>query len=206
MFFKTDHHWKPQSGLWAAQEICKTLNSEFGFSIDTDILNLENFSTTVYENIFLGSQGKRVGKFYASVDDFPLVLPSFETDLTNYVLRENGLEQNLKGSFEETLIFKDHLEPVDYFEKSSYSAYTGGDFPLNIITNNKLKNKRIVFLRDSFACVTTPFLSLAACNELHTIDPRYYKGSIREYIEKLNPDIVITMYSSRTIGIIYNIQ
>ncbi|NLB36604.1 MAG: hypothetical protein GX824_04795, partial [Clostridiales bacterium] len=195
LFFATDHHWKPTAGLWATREICKKLNSDFGFSIDTSILEDDKFSSTVYENIFLGSQGKRVGKYYAGTDNFTLLLPKYETSISHYMLRKNGTQKKRSGDFENSMIFKANLEPVDYFKKNTYATYSGGDYQLEIIKNYNLKGKKIVLLRDSFSCVVSPFLSLAACRELHTIDPRHYEGSIKEYIEKVNPDIVISLHN-----------
>jgi len=195
MFFNTDHHWKPAAGLWAAREICKKLNSNFGFSIDTSVLDSDKFTSTVYKDAFLGSEGKRIGKYYAGVDDIELLIPKYETSLTNYIVKKNGAQLTRKGSFENTLISKVNLEPVDYYNKNPYAAYTGGDYPLEVIINKSINGKKIVFFRDSFSCVVTPFLSLAACNELHIIDPRYYKGSVRDYIDKVNPDIVISLHN-----------
>ena len=32
-FFNTDHHWKPSTGLWATEEICKKLNMNYDFTV-----------------------------------------------------------------------------------------------------------------------------------------------------------------------------
>jgi len=195
MFFATDHHWRPEAGLWATKEICKELNNNYGFSIDTKLLDKENYEVTCYKDLFLGSRGKRVGQYYAGVDDFTIIVPKFKTSFDTRILRRNGSKSHRKGSFKKTFIVKANLKK-DYYNINTYAAYTGGDYPLQVIKNKKNHSgKKIVFLRDSFSCVVTPYFSLAACSELHVIDPRHYKKSIRDYINKVDPDIVISLHN-----------
>ena len=51
-FFRTDHHWLPQTGLWAAGEIAGALG------LERDTLQPERYSTETYPDLFLGSEGK----------------------------------------------------------------------------------------------------------------------------------------------------
>lgn len=195
LFFKTDHHWKPETGLWAAKKISAKLNRSFGFQIDTALLDKDRFVETIYKNQFLGSMGKRVGRYYAGVDDFSLFLPSYHTDMSNAVTRAAGNSFTKQGSFEQTFIFGENLSKVDLFKMNTFVAYTGGDYPISVCKNNLIAGKKILVLRDSYSCVVTPFLSLAACQELHIIDPRLYKDSISGYIKDINPDIVLLLYN-----------
>ncbi|MDR2393356.1 MAG: hypothetical protein LBD93_04285 [Treponema sp.] len=48
-------------------------------------------------------------------------------------------------------------------------------------------------IKDSFANVVSPFLSMGV-GDLHILDLRYFNGSIRTYIEKNRPAMVIVMY------------
>ena len=54
---------------------------------------------------------------------------------------------------------------------------------------------RIMLLRDSYACVLTPFLALD-CGELITIDLRYFNDDLLTYVDWLEPDLVIVMYTA----------
>ena len=58
-FFITDHHWKPQAGLWAARKIGEYLNIKFDYKIPVELLNDKNFIIKDFQNIFFGSQGKK---------------------------------------------------------------------------------------------------------------------------------------------------
>lgn len=193
LFFKTDHHWKPETGLWAAHKIAGRLNSDYGFNIDTSLLEKDGFAVTTYKDHFLGSMGKRMGRYYAGTDDFSLLLPRYETDMSCHYHRVNGKTFERSGNFEDTWIFRDNLKK-DYFESNTYVTYSGGDFPLMTFRNNRIAGKKILVLRDSYSCVLTPFLSLAACAEMHIIDPRHYKDSIMGYVEDFKPDVVLMLY------------
>ena len=88
----------------------------------------------------------------------------------------------------------------DYYHKNPYASYSGGDFRLQIFTNNlNPKGKKMLLIRDSFACVVAPFLSLQT-SALHICDLRDFKSfvgdriNMEEYIRKIQPDYVIVLY------------
>lgn len=41
LFFKTDHHWLPITGLWAAGKIMDHLNGAYGWHMDTSLTDIE---------------------------------------------------------------------------------------------------------------------------------------------------------------------
>ncbi len=191
LFFRTDHHWKPQTGLWASGRICGKLNEDFGFDIDTALLKPDSFESREFENCFLGSLGKRVGRYYAGTEDFTVLLPKYKTAMRGQLYGSDGSIETVKGEFEEVMIDYSKIEPVDYFDQFVYNYYAGGDMPLSVFTNKNAGTKTILLVRDSFSCVLTPFLSLAACAQIHSLDPRDYDHSVTDYIHMVNPDLVI---------------
>lgn len=58
MFFRTDHHWTPDSGKWAAQAIAEKLNEDYDYDIDVTLYDDSNYIYTEYKNAWLGEQGK----------------------------------------------------------------------------------------------------------------------------------------------------
>ena len=191
LFFNTDHHWTPATALWAAQTVSKYLNDKYNYNIDLSLLDKSQFNSTVYENIFLGSQGKKVGPLYGGVDDFELLTPKYDTDFNFLFLRLNKKEQTRSGSFEDALLFKQNLVK-DYFNVSVYATYSGGDYLKTCFTNNNMNSgKKILLVRDSFSGTFAPFFALAACDKLYTVDTRRYKDSLVDYIDEVEPDIVI---------------
>ncbi|MBR5537655.1 MAG: hypothetical protein IKU58_07115 [Clostridia bacterium] len=190
-YFHTDHHWLPETGLWAAGEIAGALG------LDTDLLEPENYTVTGYDDLFLGSEGKKVGRYFTplGLDDFSVITPNFDTCLT-----VNDYTGNRTGAFTETLLVQKNLHTEDPYLANPYVVYTGGDYPLQKVENHRSdQGERILVIRDSYACAVTPFLSLAA-DEVRTVDVRYWAGtqeadSILEYVRVWQPDKVVVLYA-----------
>lgn len=198
-FFYTDHHWKPNTGLIASKTICEELGSRYGFEYYDEYTDIQNYNIENYPDFFLGSYGKKVGTYFSwyGADDFELITPKFRTDLIEEQPLKNEIRQ---GSFEDTVLFLDNMKK-DYYNVTPYATYSGGDFRLQIIKNNlNPDGKKILLIRDSFAGVVSPFLSLQT-SELHICDMRnfeYFVGdkiNVEDYIKKIKPDYVIVLYS-----------
>lgn len=198
-FFVTDHHWKPLSGFVAATSICQKLNSQYGFEYESAYIDIDNYNIDHSSDLFLGSYGKKVGTFFTwqGADDFDLITPKFNTSMTE----EQPFKEKVRnGSFKDTVLYMENMKK-DYYNVNTYATYSGGDFRLQIIKNNNNPNgKKALLIRDSYACVVAPFLSLQF-SELHICDVRnydYYVGdkiNVEEYIKNINPDYVMVLYS-----------
>lgn len=81
LFYRTDHHWKGESGLWAAQHILEQLQERYGYDVNASILDSELFEKVVYPESFLGSQGNK--QILVERDDLSLLYPIYTTAL-NY--------------------------------------------------------------------------------------------------------------------------
>jgi hypothetical protein len=194
-FYRTDHHWKAETGLWCAGVLAQKFERDYGFVYDKSLLNADNYTFEVLEDYFLGSQGKRVGTLFGGVDDFTVIHPNFETNYETDTLTSNGWEYRT-GTLKETAYETKWIEKRDYFELSPYSMYSNGDNAIQIIRNNNAVNdKKILVVRKSFACVVTPFLALSA-KESRTIDlrPANRIPNLYDYIDEYNPDLVLFMW------------
>lgn len=193
-FFNTDHHWTPEGAFLGFQQIAARLESGYNFPIDSKVPDRARYETTLYPALFLGSQGKRVGPWYAGKDDFNLLLPREATDGYTFEIPHKGVTRS--GSFEDAFLFREMLDGGSPYTANPYAAYTGGDYPLSIAKNqNSPGGKKILLLRQSFSCALAPFLS-RACSQLDIIDPRYYEGSIREYAAGARPDLILIVYAA----------
>lgn len=201
LYFNTDHHWRPYTGFVAASSICEELNRRYGFEYNKDYADINNYNIETYDNLFLGSHGKKTGRFFTPLgaDEFDLITPKFET---SYIQEQPFKKDKARteGSFDETVIFKKFLEK-DYYSMNTYVVYSGGDIKLQIMKNQlNPDGKKILLVRDSFACITAPFLSLQT-SELHLCDMRNFnksagkKVNVEEYIKEISPDYVILLYS-----------
>jgi hypothetical protein len=197
-YFMTDHHWIPETGFWATEKICSTLQDTYGFEYNEYFTDLGNYNTNVYPNWFLGSLGKKVGRYFTAggPDDITLITPKFETNFTE--------SQPLKGTertgrFEETVLDMNLMQTKNHYGSWTYATYGGGDFRQQIVKNHlNPEGDTILIVRDSYAGVVTPFLSLNA-GELHIVDVRDFIPSepidVYEYIEEISPDYVLVLYS-----------
>ena len=197
-FFITDHHWIPEMGLWASNEICEYIKSNYDFVYDTALLDNMNYKMEIYEDFFLGSQGKKAGRYFTSLglDDITLIEPKFSTSLT--VSDSDGIRT---GSFTETVFQKKYFDDSNLYQCNPYIAYSGGDYPIQEIVNHMSEenDKKMLLFRDSFGGVVSPFLSLTV-ESLTTIDMRHWKGTksvntVEEYIRQEKPDYILILYS-----------
>lgn len=195
MFYKTDHHWKAEAGLWAAGEITKFLSTlDDDFAVESSLLDPSNYGYEVHDNIFLGSAGKRVGEIYAGMDDFTVITPVFETDLS--FSRDNG-EVVCEGCFSDVFIDRDVLYSNNRLTSNTYSTYLGRSFSQIRILNQKttsISPKKILLIRDSFSDVLIPFISLGYA-QVDALDLRSFTGNLMDYIDECSPDIVLVVYN-----------
>lgn len=193
MFFKTDHHWTPKAGLWAFGKIAEELNLNYGFDIDKNLWDKDNYNIKTYEKCFLGSQGKRTGIYYGGLDDFDIITPKFET---NFEFNIESKNIHREGEFKESLLDLKLLQPRNFFNSSVYATYINENNAfVNIKNKNNKNGKKILLIKDSFACVVAPFLA-QGCSDLDIVDLRESdRIDLKEYLANNEPDIVIIMYS-----------
>lgn len=196
-FFRTDHHWKPEAAFYAWQNVAQVLSERYGIETNPSYLREESWQKRVYQDYFLGSQGKRTGSLYAGVDDITEYIPTFDTWFT---YDSPSFSQPRIGPFHQSLLFPERVAQRDWFNGSPYTLYAGGDYGIATITNHQNFNgKKILLLRESFSCAFTPFLALS-CSQLTTVDLRYFEGGLMKTIQEVNPDLVITLYCVSSIS------
>ncbi len=191
IFFDTDFHWKPHSGVAADGILASYLNENFGYSIDLSLYNSDSYEAEVEEDGFLGHLGKKVSLVYTDPDDFPILHPLYTTDYTVY----NSYDGSEKtGSVEETLYWYERLDEDSLYDGNKYEFYGYSDQTLIRIHNNQSTDgRKILVLKESYANCMIPYLA-AGVENLDVIDLRLFCGSIRSYIEDTNPDTVVVLY------------
>ena len=185
MFYRTDHHWTVESGLWAAGKMASALNEYADYNIDLSVFDKSNYTLTSYRNCWIGEQGTKLSKAFIGTDDFTSIEPAFETSFYFPDTEETG-------SFDR------------FINKGIYSSdelYASRHYSYNLlhVQNNNIGEGRILMLCDSYAYVCEPFLSLGV-NEIYPIILRGYKGSIKELIESGEFDTIIICYAQFMIG------
>lgn len=189
-FFSTDQHWKPEAGLWAAKTVFDEYLADYYRHSDFDVFSIDNYNIDRYNDIFLGSYGRRTGSLYGGVDDISIVTPKFNTNFRVKVPSQ-GIETT--GDFEATIIDYAKLEK-NYYNTSQYEVYMGGITDLRIIENDDGNGKKCLLINDSFGGVFAPFIAIEF-SELHIIDKRAVSDfSIYDYIDYYEPDIVLVLF------------
>ena len=90
---------------------------------------------------------------------------------------------------------KAFLQPENY-RQEQFAAYNYADCSLIHIENfaEDAADVKILVVKDSFANSVAPFLALCV-KQTDILDPRWFKGSIRSYIKKTQPDIVLVIHT-----------
>lgn len=190
-FYQTDHHWRPETGLWAAGEIARRLNGSYGFAIDTALFDPARYRTELYEDWFLGSQGKKVTLARARPEDFTLLYPTFDTRVH---IEIPSLDLDKTGDF--SVMYRYGAVKVrDYYTQSPYTAYFYGDNALTRVHNERASDgRRILVLGHSFDNCVLPFLALGV-EYLDSIDLREFTGSLETFLRENRYDVVIELYT-----------
>ena len=204
-FYVTDHHWNALGAFMGYQATAKKLQDFFPDQeiVSLEALQLDAWEIHTLENQFLGSEGRRVGKGYAGLDDLIWMTPKFETQMSCSVPKSRFWQS---GSFSEALIRDMYLQDVadvdvggkqgTHYNLNHYCVYIGGDYPLVQHRNPMAPvDKKLVILKDSFSLPYQAFLS-TIFTEIDVLDPRYGMSlSVAEYIHLADPDLVIMAFN-----------
>lgn len=200
-FYRTDHHWTVPAGQEGAENIVTELEKDFGYEIDHSISGKENYRYKKYKDIWLGEQGKKMGKTYVGMDDFTLVTPKFDTSFTVSKRDKEGKT----GSFGKVLVNKKAIKKAvkskkgtdSYHGSSLHYAYNGNIG--RIINNGKCCDRKILVIGDSYDTVTNAFLALYF-RQVDSIIMRTFKKDLHEFILENGYDTVIVSYAQFMIG------
>ncbi len=190
-FFKTDHHWLPQSGLQASKVLALSLNEKYGYQIDTSVFDLKNYNVSE-DILMLGSLGQKVSHIYCEPEILPVLVPLYKSDITVEIPTKDYIQ---RGPIEQSFFDYGVLESKTFYDTTKYNLYAYGNKPLIKVHNNLVNNgKRLLVLKTSIANVMTPFLT-NDIEYLDIIDLREYK-ELSAYIEETKPDTVVMIYGT----------
>lgn len=202
LFFKTDHHWRQPVALWACGELTGYLNSHYGKSYDPSIYDPENYRIEVLPEYYLGSLGRRATLASAKPDDFEILYPKFDTDISFKSEKKNI---DVRGDFTVTYDYEEMNSDNIYRRECYLSLLSFNGSGLTSVSNNDAPNEDyILIVGDSLALPMTSLLALNV-QKCEIIDPRYFEGSIKEYVKEQKPDLVINTFSTTIIQDYYPI-
>ena len=186
MMYVTDHHWTMPGGFYGYTKISERIDEVLGCNTNSDIKNINNYTVETYPKWHLGSYGQRTGMYYARIDDFELLVPQFDTMVS---------DNESKGTFEEMLISREALENKDYKSRYTYDSVLGKS--ISEFTNNICNNdKKIMLITDSFGKAVAPFLAITY-KGLKCVTMQEAKELTKEDIENYSPDMVVILYHTK---------
>ena len=192
MFYKTDHHWTAEAGLRAASRIVHTLNREYGYSLQEELLDPARYSREVLPDFWTGEMGRKIfGASSRIRDDFVLLTPDFPVHMTRSDY-ESGTK--VSGGFE-VLTNPENLQSSNKNSHSPYYYYLG-DTSIVELDNEDISSGSLLVIKDSFSNAMLPFLSLST-GHITAWDMRENKG-VYTYLDR-HPEI-------KTVMIAYNIS
>ncbi len=175
IFYRTDHHWTTLGAYYGHAALMEALGRG-GEVPEPETVRARDLPVS---NGFQGTLYSQSGIHW------------LEPDSIEFWVEESGLTVT---SWRDGTPKEAGLYDYDYLgKKDKYSAFLGGNQPLCVVKNPEGKGKLLV-IRDSYADSLAPFLALRF-EEVHLLDPRYYRYSAAKYAEDNGLDAIAVVYS-----------
>ena len=176
-FYKTDHHWTDRGAYIAYRELGKVL----GYSPKS----YSTFDVITLSDSFLGTTYSTSGFFFTSPEE--IKSPNVNAD--RYKTEIVDIEFTFDGPYDESYLAK----------KDKYSTFLSGNNAHVKIYDTQGEDKpTILIIKDSYSHSLVPYLCERYNIEL--IDPRYFTGSIEDYILENEFDSVLFLFGLDTLA------
>lgn len=172
IYFKTDHH---QTSLGAY--LSYTAFTEQKGESSVDIRDLEKI---IVSQEFLGTF------------DSKAQIHNQETDVIDIFLNENNIDLKEVQYDNETTTSLFNEEYLT--KKDKYSYFLNGNNAKVVAKTKNENGKKLLIIKDSYAHIMAHFLC-QDYEELHFIDPRYYKVSMTEYAKENGITEILFLYN-----------
>lgn len=197
-FYRTDHHWTFRCAMHAARRIIDELASVLSEPTlrGHEFLRDDSWEWHRLDRWFLGSDGRRVGRLFAGIDDLEYCTPRFQTELCRTF--EDGTES--RGAFKDVEINRSRLSAPCLFDVNGFDAIGNGARVLRRLNEKAPFRERIVVLTDSFGHPVCSFLS-TLFREVVQINPRNFEppDSVRDLVVGFRPQAVVELLCATSI-------
>ncbi|MDR0858912.1 MAG: hypothetical protein LBN97_07775 [Oscillospiraceae bacterium] len=170
IYFRTDHHWT-------------ALGAYYGYAETLTAMGLTPLALKpghVLSNSFFGTAYSKSGASWVRPDTLEARVELYSAASLDY---NSGVATPV------SIYNPDRLS-----EKDKYAYFLGGNSPLRIIYTG-FGGGKLLIIRDSYSDIETPYF-LTHFSEIHLLDLRYYKGSVRDYIAESGITEVLVNYSA----------
>ena len=174
IFYRTDHHWTTLGAYYGYAAVMEALGR------GEEVLGQEEIKKwdLPVSNGFQGTLYSQSGVHWLEPDSIEFWVED-QFQVTSW---RDGTPK------EASLYDYDFLG-----KKDKYSAFLGGNQPLCVIRNPEGEGKLLI-IRDSYSDALAPFLA-QHFEEVHLLDPRYYRYSAAKYAEDNGLNAIAVVYS-----------
>ncbi|MCF0245070.1 MAG: hypothetical protein HUK06_09865 [Bacteroidaceae bacterium] len=173
IYLRTDHHWSPTGGFYAAEKFAKVARTDFKPIAAYERKVIHRYVGSMYGY----SQDASIK---GAPEDFVYYIPkdvAFTTTYINYKLRKQtvvGEEPPARGSF---------FFPLKDGDVNAYCTFMGGDAKITKVKTGIKNGRRLAILKDSFGN-TLPGYLFYSFEEVHVLDHRYFTPNLVEYVKQ----------------------
>ncbi|MEG0073268.1 MAG: DHHW family protein [Clostridia bacterium] len=172
LYFKTDHHMTSYGAYYAYVEICKALNIEPTAK--------EEYTKKTVTKSFFGTFDSKAGIVFTKPDNIDIL-----ENEKNKSIKEAAYDNKKTSS----------IYNYEYLnKKDKYSFFLNGNNAKVVLKTNETNGKKLLLIKDSYSHIFIQFL-VQHYEEIHLIDPRYYKLPITEYIKQNEINDVVILYN-----------
>lgn len=174
IFYRTDHHWTSLGAYYGLSALAESMG------LPCPALDSYTDRHVVSEE-FYGTTWSSSGFSWVDPDTMEIFV--------------NAPESLKVTSYPQGSPVEGKLYDFSFLEKKEkYSMFMGGNCPMHVIETGNEDKPSLLILRDSYTDSLIPFLP-DDFSEIHVLDLRYYRASLKAYIEQNNFDNVLVCYS-----------
>lgn len=173
IYLRTDHHWAPLGGFYAAEAFAKTAGVPFK--------SLDSYERKVIKN-FVGSMygySKDIS-IKKAPEDFVYYVPKGVNYTTEYVVYD------VNKSYQVTRESKPMNGPFFYSFKdgsgAAYSTFMGSDQKITHVKTSTKNGRRLMIIKDSYGNAIPGYL-FYSFEDIHVVDARYFTKNMKRYVE-----------------------
>jgi len=196
-FFRYHLHWTNKTVLWASRTLGEYINNEYGFNIDLNLWNIDNYDQAFFRWALHGTEANSIGGYFVS-ENITFLIPKFPIDLELSADR-HGHAVFASNNFLELFLPSVYRGNKHFTEEDI--RLPGFHFT-RIINHNIEENKRVLLISDSYALSWTKFLSLGIKNlDFMYLITNQTQNYLWDYLEATDYDLVIFALSDVTVSI-----
>lgn len=172
IYSRTDHHWAPLAGYYAAEAFAKIAGVPFK--------SLANYDEVVVSN-YVGSMHmySKDSAISASPEKFVYHKPRGIQYTTTYITY--SIDSNRKIVGESRPVAGKYF--YDMRGGGAYCSFMGGDSKITQVRTATKNGRRLIIVKDSFGNVLPGYLFFSF-EEIHVIDFRYFNKNIKSYVKQ----------------------